>query len=105
MARIGAGDVELTTDDLRVVVRYAVESAAEVLPLFEQWHPDDRRPRAAIDAAWAFVDGATRSRLQRVTAVDAHRAAKLATSGAALDTSLRRPSPDQAHYTASEERG
>jgi hypothetical protein len=83
VAQIGRGDFELTMDDLRVVARYAVESAEEVLPLFEEWHPDDRRPRAAVEAAWTFVDGADRSKLQCVTALDAHRAAKDATTQAA----------------------
>ncbi len=70
-------------DDLRVVARFAVESAEEALPHFEERHPDDRRPRAAIEAAWTFVNGAERSALQRVTAMDAHRAAKDAATEAA----------------------
>ncbi|WP_222131416.1 putative immunity protein [Pseudonocardia sp. C8] len=74
----------MTTEDLRVVTRYAVECAEDVLPIFEDPHPHDRRPRAAIDAARAFVGGAARSRLQRVTSLDAHRAAKEATIEAAV---------------------
>ncbi|MGW0176265.1 putative immunity protein [Rhodococcus sp. NPDC003322] len=70
-----AGDFELTIDDLRVVARFAAESAGDVLPVFEAAVPGDRRPRAALDAAWEFVHGANRTRLQRVTALDAHRAA------------------------------
>ena len=81
VARIGPGDVALTMDDLRVVARYAVQRAEAVLPLFEERHPEDRRPRAAIEAAWIFADGTERSRLQRVTALDAHRAAKGASTG------------------------
>ncbi len=72
---IGPGDVELTMDELRVVARYAAEAAQEVLSLFEQAQPDDPRPRAAVDAARTFADGAGRTRLQRVAARDAHRAA------------------------------
>jgi len=72
----GSGDFELTMDELRVVARYAVESAEEVLPLFEQADGKDPRPRAAIAAAWEFANGAPRTRLQRVTSLDAHRAAK-----------------------------
>lgn len=41
-----------------------------------QVHPDDPRPGAAVEAAWAFVNGAPRSRLQRTTSLDAHRAAR-----------------------------
>ena len=78
-----AGDFELTTEELRVVARFVVESAQEVLAVFEEAVPGDSRPRAAIDAAWEFVDGARRTRLQRVTALDAHRAAKEASTDAA----------------------
>ena len=80
---IGPGDFELTMDELRVVARFVVESAQEVLPVFEDENPGDPRPRAAVDACWEFVHGARRSTLQRVTALDAHRAAKEATSEAA----------------------
>jgi hypothetical protein len=83
-----ACDFELIMDDLRVVARYAVESAQGVLPLFEDAYPGDPRPRAAIEAAWAFVNGAPRTRLQRVTAMDAHRAAKEAASEASKHAAL-----------------
>lgn len=69
------GDFDLTMDELRAVARFAAHSAEEVLPVFEAAAPDDPRPRAAVAAAREFVDGAKRSRLQRVTALDAHRAA------------------------------
>ncbi|WP_273736005.1 putative immunity protein [Mycolicibacterium septicum] len=62
-------------DELRVVARYVTETAEEVLVVFEGVHPDDPRPRAAITAAWHFVHGAPRSKLQRVASLDAHRAA------------------------------
>src|SRR5919112_5527714 len=63
--------------------RYVVQHAEDVLSVFEQAVPDDPRPRAAIDAAWAFINGANRTRLQRVTSLDAHRAARSAPSEAA----------------------
>lgn len=44
--------------------------------MFERAHPDDVRPRAALDAARVFLGGAPRSWLQRVTSLDAHRAAR-----------------------------
>lgn len=69
------GDLELTLDELRAVARYAADAAAEVLPVFEAACPDDPRPRAALDAARVFAGGAPRTRLQRVTSMDAHRAA------------------------------
>ncbi len=76
------GDVELSMDEIRVVARYAAEAAQEVLPLFER-RSTDERPRAALEAAWTFAEGAKRSTLQRTTALDAHRAAKLVTDEAA----------------------
>ncbi|OLP01378.1 exonuclease SbcC [Mycolicibacterium porcinum] len=62
-------------DELRVVARFVTETAEEVLGIFEDVHPDDPRPRAAITAAWRFVNGAPRSQAQRVASLDAHRAA------------------------------
>ncbi|WP_445394715.1 putative immunity protein [Streptomyces sp. LE64] len=75
-------DFELTMDELRAVARYAVESAEAVLPVFEAGNPEDPRPRAAVDAAREFVNGARRTRLQRITALDAHRAARQAATEA-----------------------
>ena len=74
---------DLTDDELRAVARFAAQAAQQVLPIFEQVHPDDPRPRAGVEAAWIFVNGADRSKLQRVTATDAHRAARAAATEAA----------------------
>ncbi|WP_176308451.1 putative immunity protein [Micromonospora sp. NBS 11-29] len=81
--RAGSGDFDLTTDELRVVARYVARHAEDVLPVFERAVPGDPRPRAAIDAAWAFVEGADRTNRQRVASIDAHRAARTAPSEAA----------------------
>ncbi|WP_370617290.1 putative immunity protein [Mumia qirimensis] len=70
------GDFALTMDELRTVARFAAQSAEQSLPVFEAEDPADPRPRAALDAAWAFADGAPRTALQRTAAVEAHRAAK-----------------------------
>lgn len=78
-----SGDFELTMGELRVVARYVAQTAHEVLPVFEDAEPGDLRPRTALDAAWEFVDGAGRTKLQRVTSSDAHRAAKEAATEAA----------------------
>jgi hypothetical protein len=78
-----SGDFDLTMDELRVVARYVVRHAEDVLSVFEQTVPDDPRPRAAIDAAWAFINGARRTKVQRVSSLDAHRAARSAPSEAA----------------------
>ena len=78
----GLEDFALSMDELRVVARYATESAQEVLPLFERAVPNDPRPRTAVEAAWTFAAGAARSKLQRAAALDAHRAAKAADGAA-----------------------
>ncbi|GGV36887.1 putative immunity protein [Streptomyces spectabilis] len=78
-----SGDFELTMDELRVVARFAAESAQDVLPVYEDANPGDSRPRAALDAAWEFANGARRTKAQRVTSLDAHRAAKEAATEAA----------------------
>ncbi|SDP93977.1 hypothetical protein SAMN04487905_11568 [Actinopolyspora xinjiangensis] len=78
-----AGDFELTMEELRIVARFAADSARRVLPVFEETVAGDPRPRAAVDAAWEFVHGARRSKLQRVTSLEAHRAARQASTEAA----------------------
>lgn len=78
--RGGVEPVELTMDDLRAVARYAAGCAADVLPVFETAVPDDPRPRAAVEAARLFAEGAARTNAQRSTAVAAHRAAGTAPS-------------------------
>jgi hypothetical protein len=78
-----SGDFELTMDELRVVARFVVHDAEDVLPVFEQAVAGDPRPRAAIDAAWEFIGGADRTKLQRVASIEAHRAARSAPGEAA----------------------
>lgn len=79
----GNDDFELTMDELRVVARYVAEAAQGILPVFEAAHPTDDRPRSALHAAWEFINGAPRGKLQRVTSMDAHRAATAADTEAA----------------------
>lgn len=69
---------ELTMGELRAVARFAVESAELVLASYEELCPEDPRPRAAVMAAREFVNGGRRTKLQRVAALDAHRAAAAA---------------------------
>jgi hypothetical protein len=45
-----AAGFDLTMDELRVVARYVVDHAEEVLPAFERAVSDDVGPRAAIEA-------------------------------------------------------
>lgn len=74
-----SADFELSMDELRAVAGYAAGCAEQTLVLFQRAHPDDPRPVEAIQAARVFADGAARSRLQRVAAVEGNRAAKAAT--------------------------
>lgn len=68
--------IELSRSELREVAGYAVACARPALAIFERERPDDRRPRAAIDAAQAFADGAERTKALRDSAFAAHRAAQ-----------------------------
>src|SRR5262249_29996012 len=70
--------IELSRSELREVASYAVACARPALAIFERERPDDRRPRAAIDAAQAFADGAERTRALRDSAWPAHPAAQYA---------------------------
>lgn len=81
-------DFSLTPEELREVTAFALAAAAEVLPLFEAACPDDQRPRLAIEASRQFVDGAPRSRAQRITAPAAHRAAKEAQTRVAFHAAM-----------------
>lgn len=66
--------IELSMAELRAVAGYAVACAEPALAIFERERPDDRRPRAAIDAARAFAGGAERTKAIRDCAWAAHRA-------------------------------
>jgi hypothetical protein len=68
--------IELSRSELRAVAGYAVACARPALAIFERERPDDRRPRAAIEAAQAFADGAERTKALRDSALAAHRAAQ-----------------------------
>lgn len=65
----------LSTEDLREVTAFAAGCAQGVLGVFESERPDDRRPRAAIDAAWAFARGGVRGKALRSAAWSALKAA------------------------------
>ena len=78
----------LSTSELREVARYAAACARTALPIFEGDRPGDGRPRAAIDVAQQFADGARRTKLTRDAAWAAMRAAQEARDagqGAASD--------------------
>jgi hypothetical protein len=68
--------IELSLCELREVAGYAAACARLALAIFERERPDDRRPRAAIDAAQAFSEGAERTKALRDSAWAAQRAAQ-----------------------------
>ncbi|WP_280269954.1 putative immunity protein [Nocardia wallacei] len=67
-------EIELGMDELREIARCAVACAAPAVALFDRERPGDERPRAAIDAAREFAEGARRSKLIRDRAWAAQRA-------------------------------
>ena len=71
-----AATIELSLRELREVAGYAAACARPALAIFERERPDDRRPRAAIDAAQAFAEGAERTKALRDSAWAAQRAAQ-----------------------------
>ena len=64
-------------------IRYAVFAAQQVLDLFEKKYPDDKRPRAAIEAANICVEKNTKK--NRAAAYAAADAAAYAAARAAAD--------------------
>ncbi|HSN10583.1 MAG TPA: NAD(+)--rifampin ADP-ribosyltransferase [Propionibacteriaceae bacterium] len=81
-------EVELSTDELRAVVAYAVACAEPAQVIWRKAAPDDERPAKALEAARAFAAGASRSRQLRIVAVEAHRAGREAPTEAARYAAL-----------------
>ncbi len=72
--------IDLGMHELREVAGFAAACARSALVLFERERPDDARPRAAIEAAQAFAEGAARSKALRDAAWAAQRAAHAASA-------------------------
>ena len=73
----------LDQQDHRLLGLWAADCAEHVLPYFEAKHPQDDRPRKAIEAARAWVRGEIRCGEARAAAVAAHAAARDAVDPAA----------------------
>lgn len=80
-----ADTIELSQAELRDVAGYAAACARTALNLFEDEHPQDLRPREAIETAEAFAVGGKRVAALRTAAWAAHRAAREAGSPQAQD--------------------
>lgn len=67
---------ELPLDALRSLGSWAADCAERALPIYEAIHPDDSRPRAALEAIRTFAAGGKRTRQLRVVALAAFAAAR-----------------------------
>lgn len=67
---------ELPLDALRALGSWAADCAERALPIYEEIHPDDSRPRAALEAIRTFAAGGKRTQQLRVAALAAFAAAR-----------------------------
>jgi len=77
-------DLKLSETDRRELVEWTIACAERMLPLFLAQCPDDERPRAALDAARAFMRGEMSIDDVRETAFACHAAAREAGDPSAL---------------------
>ena len=93
--KVIASDDKLTCEKMRVVkvwnwdkmesVKMAVYSARLVLPIFEKERPDSKRPRAAIEAAEAWIDNPTKKNAYAAAAYAAYAAAAASAAASRRD--------------------
>lgn len=67
----------------RLLALWAADCAEHVLPLFEAQHPQDDRPRRAIETARVWARGEVSVGVARAASVAAHAAARAAADAAA----------------------
>ena len=67
----------------QLLARWAADCAEHVLPLFSERHPEDDRPRRAIETARAWARGEVTVGEARAAALAAHAAARDAANDAA----------------------
>ena len=72
--------------DQRSLALWSADCAEHVLPLFEEKHSQDDRPRKALEAGRAWARGAIRCGKARAAALAAHSAAREADNLAARAT-------------------
>ena len=61
----------------RTLVMWSIDCAEHILPIFEEKHPHDKRPREAVEAAKAWAHGKIKMPLAKKAAHAAHNAATL----------------------------
>lgn len=69
-------DLTLSEEDRRQLVEWTIACAERLLPLYLTAHPDDSRPRDALDAAEAFLRGELEIDEVRERAFACHAAAR-----------------------------
>lgn len=67
----------------RTLALWASDCAIRVLPYYQANHPDDSRPRKAVEAAQAWAKGEIRMMDGRLASIASHAAARLATDPSA----------------------
>ncbi len=75
---------ELLKMDKRDALRWALDCAEHVVPIFEQINPNDSRPRACITIGREWLNGTVPFKLVRATALAAHAAARATQDHAAI---------------------
>jgi hypothetical protein len=73
----------LDKQDHRTLMLWAADCAEHVLPFFEENHPQDDRPRKALEAGRAWARGEITCGAARAAAIAVHTAARTATHTAA----------------------
>ena len=87
--------MKLDKQDHRLLVLWAADCAERVLPSFEKRHPDDTRPRRAVEAGRSWVRGEITMSEARAAAFAAHAAAR-----AVDDTEARAAARSAGHAAA-----
>ncbi|MDN3450463.1 putative immunity protein [Planococcus sp. APC 3906] len=70
--------------DHQTAVGWAADCAEHVLKSFEELHPQDKRPRKAVQACRDWVAGSINVREARSAAFDTHAAARMSENEAAI---------------------
>jgi len=85
-------------DSKRIASQLAIEFAEQSLPIFENRHPEDQRPRRAIQAARDYLDG--KIDLEALREARVHAAAAAAAADDAADDADDAGGGDAAAYAA-----
>jgi hypothetical protein len=76
--------------DQKILALWAADCAERVLPYFENEHPEDSRPRSAIETLREWVaTGVFKMAVIRKASLDAHAAAREAEEGSAAQSAAR----------------